>query len=140
MSGLSAFLAGNVVKRENKKVVISERFVEDGKPIAWEIRPISAYEDEAIRKQCMKQVPIVGKRNQYRPEFDANAYLAMVTAKSVIFPDLNNAELQNSYGVMGAEDLLRAMLYKDEFDVLTEAVMGVTETEDVDDLVDEAKN
>lgn len=141
MSNLSCFLAGNVEKRENKKVVVSNRFKDtDGTLIPWEIRSIGAAEDEAIRKACMKRVPVVGKKGQFTQDFDANAYMAKLAAKAVVFPDLNNAELQNSYGAMDAEQLVKAMLYKDEFDKLTEALVDSTETEDMEELVEEAKN
>ena len=141
MSNLSCFLAGNVEKRENKKIVVSNRFKDkDGKPIEWEIRSISAEEDEAIRKSCTKKIPIVGKKNQFTQDFDANGYMAKLAAKAVVFPDLNNAELQNSYGVMGAEQLIKVMLYKDEFDYLTEQLVSNTDTDDVNELIDEAKN
>lgn len=140
MSNLSAFLAGNVELRPNKKVVISERFKDKGKPVEWEIRSVSAGEDEAIRKSCTKSVPIVGKKNQFKQEFDANLYLAKLASIAVVFPDLNDAELQQSYGVMGSENLIRKMLYKDEFDALAEAIVSATDTDDINDLVDEAKN
>lgn len=141
MGNLSFFLAGNVEKRENKKVVISNRFKDDkGKPVEWEIRSISADEDEMLRQTCTKRVPIVGKKNQFTQDFNANKYLSMLAAKCVVYPDLNNAELQNSYGVMGAEALIKAMLYKDEFDALTEHLVSSSENEEMDDLLDEAKN
>lgn len=141
MSNLSYFLAGNAEKRENKRVVISTRFHDEkGNPILWEIRSISSAEDEAIRKTCIKNVPIVGKRNQFRPDFDANTYIAKLVTASVVYPDLNDAELQNSYGVMGAEALVKAMLYNDEFDKLTDEVMSVTDAPNINDLVEEAKN
>lgn len=140
MSNLSCFLAGNVEKRENKKVVVSERFKNNGKPVEWEIRSISAEEDEALRKACTRKVPIVGKKNQFTQEFDGNAYLSKLAAKAVVYPDLNNAELQNSYGVMGAEQLIKVMLYKDEFDKLTECLVESTDTEDINELIEEAKN
>jgi len=141
MSNLSCFLAGNVEKRENKKIVVSNRFKDkDNKPVEWEIRSIGADEDEALRKSCTKRVPVVGKKNQYTQDFDSNAYLAKLAAKAVVYPDLNNAELQNSYGVMGAEQLVKVMLYKDEFDYLTEMLVTAAETEDMEELVDEAKN
>lgn len=140
MSNLSCFLAGNVEKRENKKVVVSERFKNNGKPVEWEIRSISAEEDEALRKACTRKVPIVGKKNQFTQEFDGNAYLSKLAAKAVVYPDLSNAELQNSYGVMGAEQLIKVMLYKDEFDKLTECLVESTDTEDINELIEEAKN
>lgn len=140
MSNLSCFLAGNVEKRENKKVVVSDRFKDKGKPVEWEIRSISAEEDEALRKSCTRKVPIVGKKNQYTQEFDGNAYLTKLAAKAVVFPDLNDAELQNSYGVMGAEQLIKVMLYRDEFEKLTDCLVESTDTEDINELIDEAKN
>ena len=140
MSNLSCFLAGNVEKRENKKVVISDRFKDKGKPVEWEIRSISAEEDESIRKACTRKIPVVGKKNQYTQDFEADAYLTKLAAKAAVFPNLNDAELQSSYGVMGGEQLIKVMLYKDEFDRLTECLVDSTETEDINDLVDEAKN
>ena len=141
MSDLSFFLAANAEKRENKKVVVSTRFKnKDGKPVPWEIRSVSLEEDEALRKSCTKKVQVTGRKNQLTTDFDANAYLLKLVARAVVYPDLNNEELQNSYGVMGAEQLLKVMLYKDEFDMLAEEVTRVTEREDINDLVDEAKN
>ena len=140
MGSLSCFLAANVEKRENKRVVISDRFRDKGRPVEWELRSISAEEDEAIRKICTKRVPVVGKRNQFTQDFDANAYLAKLAAKAVVFPDLNDAELQNSYGVMGAEQLIKTMLYKDEFDKLTECLVEATQADDVNEAIEEAKN
>lgn len=141
MSKLSCFLAENAEKRENTKIVISDRFKdENGNSVPWEIRSISASEDESIRKQCTRRVPVTGKKNQFTQDFDANTYLAKLAAKAVVFPDLNDSELQDSYGVMGAEELVKVMLYKDEFDALSESLMNISQAEDINDLVDEAKN
>lgn len=140
MGNLSCFLAGNAEKRENRKLVVSERFRDKNKPVEWELRSISAAEDEAIRKTCTKQTQVPGKKGQFTQTFDANAYLAKLAAAAVVFPDLNNAELQDSYGVMGAEQLIKAMLYKDEFDILADALVDAADAEDINDLVEEAKN
>lgn len=140
MSNLSCFLAGNVEKRANRKVVVSERFRDKNGPVAWEIRAISADEDEALRKSCTRRIPVVGKKNQYTQDFDANGYLARLAAAAVVYPNLNDAELQSSYGVMGAESLVKTMLYKDEFDRLTEMLVEDSANEDMNDLVDEVKN
>ncbi|MBE5886768.1 MAG: phage portal protein [Lachnospiraceae bacterium] len=140
MQNLTCFLANNVEKRTNKKVVISERIKNNGKPVEWEIRSISAEEDEVLRKSCTKKVPVTGKKNQFTQDFDSNAYLVKLAAKAVVYPDLNNAELQNSYGVMGAEQLIKVMLYKDEFDRLTELLVNSSEAEDINELIEEAKN
>lgn len=141
MGNLSFFLAENVEKKQNLKVAISKRFKDEkGNPVEWEVRSISAVEDEALRKACTRRVQIPGKKNAFMNDFDANTYIAKLTASAVVYPDLNDAALQNSYCVMGAEQLLRTMLYKEEFDKLSEIVTGTSEAEDVNDLVDEAKN
>ena len=41
---------------------------------------------------------------------------------------------------MGAEQLIKKMLYKDEFDRLADALVDETDMEDINELVEEAKN
>lgn len=78
MGNLSAFLAENALKVENIKHIVSKRFVdEDKKPMVWEIACITSSEDEALRKDCTKRVPVPGKRNQFTMETDYNLYLGM---------------------------------------------------------------
>ena len=50
-NSLSAFMAQNAKQVENRKIVASQRFVgADGKPMEWEIRSISASENQKLRK------------------------------------------------------------------------------------------
>ena len=139
---LSAFLAENAEKIENVKFVVSPRFKgEDMKPMPWEIKPITGAEDENIRKSCMKRVPIPGKRNQYQQETDYNMYLGKLAVACVVFPNLNDQELQDSYEVMGADALLKTMLTPGEYaDLLTKVqeVCGFDAT--IQDEVEQAKN
>ena len=108
---LSAFLAENAVPVENIKFVASKRFLgEDGNPIPWEIKTITGTEDEALRKSCAKRVPVPGKKNQYQKETDYDLYLGKLAVACTVFPNLNDKELQDSYGVMGAEQLIVEML------------------------------
>ncbi len=142
MSNLSFFLCQNVKKDEPFKFVASKRFVDDeGTPIEWEICCITSEEDEEIRKACTRKVQVPGKRNQYTPETDFNAYLGKLAARCTVYPNLNNAELQQSYGTMGADSLLKTMLKPGEYaDYLTKVqeVNGFDVT--MEELVDEAKN
>lgn len=142
MMNLSAFLAKNALKVENIKFVASGRFVDENKqPIAWEIKTITGTEDEALRKSCAKRVPIPGKKNQYQKETDYDMYLGKLAVACTVFPNLADAELQNSYGVMGAEALLKTMLTPGEYaNYLTKVqeVCGFDST--LQDEVDEAKN
>ncbi len=142
MNNLSVFLKQNALENENVKFVASKRFIDDsGKPVEWEICGITSEEDEAIRKACTRKVQVPGKKGQYTPETDYNAYLGKLAARCTIFPNLNNAELQNSYGCMGADSLLKTMLKPGEYaDYLAkiQEVNGFDVT--MEELVDEAKN
>lgn len=142
MSDFSAFLAQNKVKQENIKFAVSKSFIgADGKPIEWELRAVTADEDEAIRRAATKKVKTPGRSNTYTSEMDANTYLSKLTACSVVYPDLKNAELQNSYKVMGEEALLKAMLTGGEFVTLSGKVAEINGFDnDLNEAVEEAKN
>jgi hypothetical protein len=142
MSDLTAFLSQNAIKNETMKFIPSKRFLdEDKKPMEWEIKSISSSEDEAIRKSCTKKVQVTGKRGQYTQETDYNLYLGKLAAACTVFPNLNDAVLQNSYEVMGADALLKTMLKPGEYAdylVKIQEVNGFEVT--MEELVDEAKN
>ena len=141
MSKFNAFMAGNVPKIENKKVVISERFKdENGKPIPWEVRALSAGENDELQRRCMVNIPVPGQKNQYTRELDQIKYTALLLTTSVVFPALDDAELQNSYGVMGADALLRKMLYLQEYNKLAQEVTEISKIEGLGELVETAKN
>ena len=57
-----------------------------------------------------------------------------------MFPDLNNAELQDSWGVAKPEQLVGAMLIGGEFDDYVTEVFRVNGFKTENELVDEAKN
>ena len=141
-TNLTAFLSQNAVAVENTKMVVSKRFLDENKkPIAWEVRALNAGEDEDIRKSATRKIPVPGRRGQYQPETDINLYLARMAAACTVFPNLMDAELQDSYKVKTPEDLLRAMLTSGEYAEYLQTIQGMngydTSTEE---LVDEAKN
>lgn len=140
MSDLTAFLAQNKIKHENVKYAVSKDFIgKDGKPIEWELQRIDAETDDSIRRSCMRQVKRNGRA--VSSELDTTSYIAKLCVATVVFPDLNDKELQDSYGVMGGEALLKKMLSVGEYADLSAKVTEVngfdTSTED---LVEEAKN
>jgi len=138
---LSAFLAQNAKKVENVFFAASDRFLdEEGKPMLWEICAISATENNAIRKSCMQTIPVPGRKGMYTEKIDAQGYLAKVAVRCTVFPNLNDAELQNSYGVMSGEQLIATMLTSGEFDEYTDKVLAVNGFQSPAELVDEAKN
>lgn len=140
MSGLSAFLNQNAIKVENEKHIISERFVDDkGEPIPWEIRAIDEDLNESIRKSCVIQER--DKRTRMVTErIDHELYLAKLVTECVVYPNLKDAKLQESYGVLGAEKLIKKMLTAGEYAKIIEAVQEVNGFDDDDELVEKAKN
>lgn len=111
MSELSRFLKMNKVVKENAFYPATKSLCgEDGKPLNWEIRPLSTKENEKIQESCMLEVPIPGKPNQYRQKIKSSDYMGRLIAASVTFPDLFNAELQDSYGVKTPEELVKEMV------------------------------
>lgn len=141
MSDFSVFMAGNAAKEENVKYVASKRFAVKGKPVEWEIQAIESDLDEAIRKECTKKVPITGKRGQYTQEIDNDKYIGKVCVASTVYPNLNNAELQDSYGVKDGMALLKKMLKPGEYVEYKAKVMEVNGYDmSMEELVDEAKN
>lgn len=141
VENMSAFLAQNAQKVENIKYVASTRFAADGKPIEWEIRCITAAENEKLRKSCMRQVLVSGgRKGQTTTSFDAGRYQALVSARCTVFPNLQSAELQDSYGMKTPEDLLTTMLTSGEFEDYSTKVLEANGFQNTEELVDDAKN
>lgn len=140
---LSSFMAGEVAPVQNVLYPASERFInkETGKAEEWEIRRISAKENGVIRKSCMRTVPAPGgRKGQYTQDFDAGLYQAKMAVACTVWPDLNDAALQDSHKVMGAENLITVMLSPGEFEDYSTKVLEVNDFNNKDELVDEAKN
>ena len=143
MSKFSRFMKANKIAQKNEKFAPTQSLRdENGKPLEWEFKKISAKENEEIREACTMEVQVKGKPNMFRPKVEASEYLAKMIAASVVYPDLYDKELQDSYGVMTPEDLVYAMVDNageyQELSVWLQNFQGFTKT--MDDKVDEAKN
>lgn len=132
---LNGFFKSNAKSLPDVKVVVSERFTnEDGSPIEWVLHPISTKRVEEITKRNTKTTIKNGKKESVVNEENLNAELLEAV---VLYPSLNDAELQDSYGVSSANELLSVMLYPGETQVLTNAlqeVMAGTKANDIDEL------
>lgn len=132
---LNGFFKSNAKSLPDVKVVVSERFTnEDGSPIEWVLHPISTKKVEEITKRNTKTTIKNGKKESTVNEENLNAELLEAV---VLYPSLNDAELQDSYGVSSANELLSVMLYPGETQVLTNAlqeVMAGTKVNDIDEL------
>lgn len=143
MSKFSRFMKQNKIAKENTTFPATKSLVdEDGKPLEWTIRPLSTRENDNIQDDCMIDVPVKGKPNVYRPKLNTSKYIAKMLCASVVEPNLYDKELQDSYGVMTPEDLLKEMVddpgeYR-EFVSFVQQFNGFTNT--FEDKVEEAKN
>lgn len=123
------------VQAENREVIVSNRFQENGKPVPFVIRPITQQENEEfIRKHTKRDK----KGNEV---FDRINYNRELTATAVVEPDLNNADLQKRWGTLGAPKTLAKMLYVGEFATLMQAALDLSGLDkDINEDIEEAKN
>jgi len=105
---LNAFFKQNAEQIENVEYVVSNRFKnEKGEPEKWILRVLSYDEEKDIKKICTRQFTNKGR---FDVDFDTEKYILESTTVCVVYPNLNDAELQDSYGVKSASDLLGKML------------------------------
>ena len=142
MSNFSKFMKANKIQKENVMHPVTKSLVdENGEPLLWEIKPLTTKENERIRELCTVDVPVKGKPNQYRPKVDMDKYQTKLVCAAIVSPDLNNAELQNSYGVMTPEDLIKEMVDNPaEYTDLMVFIQQLSGFKTLQEEVDEAKN
>lgn len=142
MSDLTRFLKKNKKVKENTTFSVTKSLTDEkGTPLMWVIRPVSTSENDALRDECMIDVQITGKPGMFRPKLQSSKYIAKLLAASVVEPNLHDKDLQDSYGAMTPEELLKEMVddpgeYAD-FTAFVQRFNGFTNMED---KVNEAKN
>ena len=143
MSKFSRFMKENKTVKENTTYVATKSLTDEkGEPLPWTIKPLSTKENDNIRDDCMMEVPVTGKPNMFRPKLNTSKYIAKMICACVVEPNLYDKELQDSYGVMTPEDLLKEMVddpgeYQD-FAAFIQNFNGFNTT--LEDKVEEAKN
>ena len=142
MSNFSKFMKANKIQKQNVMHPVTKSLTdENGEPLLWEIKPLTTKENESIRDACTIEVPVKGKPNQYRPKVDMNTYQTKLICAAVVSPDLNDVELQNSYGVMTPEDLIKEMVDDPaEYTDLMIFIQQLSGFKTLQEEVDEAKN
>jgi hypothetical protein len=142
MSNFSKFMKANKIQKQNVMHPVTKSLTDDkGEPLLWEIKPLTTKENEYIRESCTIEVPVKGKPNQYRPKVDMNKYQTKLICAAIVSPDLNDAELQDSYGVMSAEELIKEMVDDPaEYTELMIFIQQLSGFKTLQEEVDEAKN
>lgn len=143
MSNFSMFMRSNKKQKENGRYAPTKSLLDEkGNPLEWEFKHITSKENDKIRDACTIEVPVTGKPNMYRPKLKTARYIRDMITASVVYPDLYDAELQDSYGVKTPEDLLYAMI--DDPGEYSELAAFVQRFQGFDtsfeDKVEEAKN
>ena len=129
MSNFELFMKANKVKRENQFIAATSNFLDkNGQPVKWEVRHLTTKEANAIREDCSTEVPVKGLPGLY--------------SAAVVFPDLNDKALQDSYGVMTPEELIFEMIDDPtEFNEFLEKIQNMSGLDKtLNDKVEEAKN
>ena len=142
MSSLSLFFKKNKKQKENVKYAATKSLCdESGKPLEWTLRALTTAENDEIRDSCTIDVPITGKPNQFRPKLNTSKYLAKLISKTVVEPNLYDKELQDSYGVMTPEELIKEMVDDPgEYSALLQFVQKLNGFTDINSDIEEAKN
>ena len=143
MSKFARFMKQNKIKKENTTFAPTKSLLdENGEQIKFIIKPLTTKENEDIREACTVDIPVTGKPNIFRPKLNTSKYLAKMLCYCIIEPNLFDKELQDSYGVMTPEDLIKEMIddpgeYQD-FVVFVQDFNGFNVT--LENKVDDAKN
>lgn len=123
-------------KRENFEIVVSDRFVdEDGNPVAWSFRLLSAKEIDELKNAA------IVKKNKSLLKVDTKKLIVDTISETIIYPNLKSEELQNAYGAMNISELLDKMLEGREYERFTDKLMKAQGfMDDPDVIIGDAKN
>lgn len=111
MSDLSRFLKKNKKLKENVQYAVTKSLTDEkGQPLLWEIRPLTSKETNKLTDECTFQEQVPGKPNVFRNKINSTKLLQKMMVVSVVFPNLNDKDLQDSYGVMTPEELITEMV------------------------------
>lgn len=133
---LESFMIKDEIREE--EYIASKRITDsEGNPEKWRIKTITADENDALRKQCYKQIQ-VGKR--MKQEFDTVKYLELLAEKCIVYPDLHDVDLQNFYNEMDPIKVLkRHLLNPGEYDDLMAEIQKINGYS-LEEAIEEAKN
>ncbi|MBQ6020601.1 MAG: hypothetical protein IJL26_10550 [Clostridia bacterium] len=139
MSGFERFMKSNKQPRLNVFYCATDSLRDEkGEPLKWEIKPLTTREAEEIRMDCTGSVRTeTGMQTVLSGDF-----VPRLCAAAVVYPDLKDAALQDSYGVFTPQDLLLELLDSPgDFNALADFVRRQSGLDvSVSRLAEEAKN
>ncbi|RAP29158.1 hypothetical protein C2W64_04105 [Brevibacillus laterosporus] len=121
--------------------VVERKMKFAGKEKKMQFKPISATQGDEIRKSCRKTTRHKGTKEV---DFNEDAYMVKMIIETTVNPDFKNKELQDSWKVIGADNLLAAMKSKmrdGEYAELIGVVSGINGFDKgINEFKEEVKN
>lgn len=143
MSKFAKFMKANKKQRENVFVRATETLIDPdtNKPLEWELRALDTKEAQRLQDECTIEIPI-GRGGQYRTKLNTQKYVAKLLCASIVYPDLYDKELQDSYGVATPEELIKEMIDDvGEYNALVDFVQKYNHLDKtLNEKIEEAKN
>lgn len=135
---LKSFLNKENKGNETFEYVPTQKFKdENGKAIPWTFKKLNIDEYETIRDECTS----INFADKGKTKFNNALFNKKIVCNSVVEPNLNNAELQDSYGVKRAEDLVTKLFDNaGEYYNLLAYLLEVNGFKNLGEDVEEAKN
>ena len=128
-------------RQKEASFVVSERFKdENGQPEAWHVKVLDQQEMDRLEKQCTKK--IVDLKTRISTEkLDQGKLIDTLIENYIVYPNLNDAALQDFYGAVGALETAKKMLLPGEYATLAEGILSAQgfDTE-MSEKIKEAKN
>ncbi|NLK38485.1 MAG: hypothetical protein GX299_10475 [Epulopiscium sp.] len=110
MKSMEAFFKSEDCLPKNKKIFVSDRFVDQNEQVLlWEIAAITEEKNAMVRQESASQME----------------YYAKLCVECVVFPDLKDKKLWQSYDASKPEDALRKMLYMGEYMTLIQEIRSL---------------
>lgn len=135
---ITKFLKKNDKAEETFEYVPTMKFTDDkGNGIAWVFKKLNIDEYEKIREECTS----INFADKGKTTFNNTLFNKKFMCSSIVEPNLNNAELQDSYGVKKAEDLVTKLFDNaGEYYQLLGHLLEVNGFKGVEEYAEEAKN
>lgn len=137
---LKVFMVKNRAIKEPTKYPASVDFVdENGVPMEWVLKPLKPEDNDRLLNEAT--VADFDAKGNPILKGDESLYRKNLIVESVIFPNLNNAELQDFYKVKEPGDLVNAMLNIQEYKQLIDKIQEINGFKvNIDKKAKEAKN
>lgn len=134
---LKSFFKENNIKIENVKYIASDRFKdENGEVIEWELKVLDNKKVDELRNRFSSR-SFVNHKEEFK--FNSEDFMKVFVTEAIVFPNLTDKDLQDSYGVFSPYELLQEILTVGELTRLTEYINNLHDYK-AEKKVDEIKN